>query len=476
MSELYKLTARAALDLLRRGQVTPLEMIDAAARRIEATDREVNALPIMCLDRARDHARRLMASKSSKGEASPWLGGLPIAVKDLVEVAGVRTTWGSPIFADHVPQHSDFLVENLERKGAVVIAKANTPELGHGGTTFNEVFGHTRNPWNTSRTCGGSSGGSAAALAAGQVWLATGSDMGCSLRLPAAFCGVVALRPTPGRIARGPKKLAWSTLSVEGPMGRTVGDAALMFDAQVGLDLRDPLSMPAPTEPFLEAVDNPKAPKRVAFSRDLGGITPVAKEVGDICAAAAARFGETGVVVEEACPDLNDAREIFHVLRSHSIVTNLAPLMEKHRDKIKPEVVWNLEEGLKLTADEIGRAERKRADLYRRVAEFFETYDMLICPATCTPPIDVNLRALMELEGHTFANYYDWYTICFAITVTSCPAMSIPCGFTSDGLPVGLQFVGPKYGEALLFSAAALFEEMAGIAGELPIDPRGGVA
>ena len=180
--------------------------------------------------------------------------------------------------------------------------------------------------------------------------------------------------------------------------------------------------------------------------------------------------------MEEACPDLNDAREIFHVLRSHSFVTNLAPLLEKHREKIKPEIVWNIEEGMRLTADEIGRAERRRADLYQRVAVFFETYDMLICPATCAPPIDVSLRALTELEGHTFANYYDWYTICFAITVTSCPAMSIPCGFTSDGLPGGLQGVGPHNGEALLFSAAALFEEMAAIAGELPIEPRGGVA
>ncbi len=476
MSELHELTARAAVDLLRTRQVTPLEMVDAAARRIEETDREVNALPTLCLDRARDHARRLMASGSPQEEASPWLGGLPIAVKDLVEVAGVRTTWGSPIFADHIPERSDILVETLERKGAIVIAKSNTPELGHGGTTFNEVFGHTRNPWKTSKTCGGSSGGSAVALATGQVWLATGSDMGCSLRLPAAFCSVVALRPTPGRVARGPKKLAWGTLSVEGPMGRTVGDVALMFDAQVGTHPRDPLSMPALREPFLEAVDNPKAPKRVAFSRDLGGITPVAKEVGDICAAAAARFGELGANVEESCPDLSDAREIFHVLRSHSFVINLAPLLEKHRDKIKPEVVWNIEEGMKVTADEIGCAERKRSDLYHRVAEFFETYDMLICPASCAPPFDVNMRALTALEGYTFANYYDWYTICFAITLTSCPAMSIPCGFTTDGLPVGMQLVAPHNEEASLFSAAALFEEMAEIAGELPIEPRGGTA
>ena len=224
MNDLTRLTASAAVELLRGGEVTPLELVDAAAARIEATNSEINALPTLCLDRARDHARRLMTNRPGAGDPAWHLSGLPIAVKDLVNVAGVRTTLGSPIFADHVPERSDVLVENLERRGAIVIAKANTPEFGHGANTFNEVFGKTLNPWNTALTSGGSSGGSAAALATGQVWLATGSDLGCSLRTPAAFCSVVGLRPSPGRVAVGPRGEpigeVWDTLNVEGSMGQ----------------------------------------------------------------------------------------------------------------------------------------------------------------------------------------------------------------------------------------------------------------
>lgn len=474
MTELAKLTARAAVDLLRRGEVSPLEMIEAARQRIEATDGQVNALPTLCIERARKHARKLMmAAGPTPEQGSGWLAGLPIAVKDLNDVAGVRTTYGSPIFADHVPEHSDIMVETLESRGAIVIAKSNIPELGHGANTFNEVFGKTRNPWNTAMTCGGSSGGSAVALATGQVWLATGSDLGCSLRTPAAFCALVGLRPSPGRVARGPVRDAFDTLWVEGAMGRTVGDVALMLDAQAGPHPRDPLSLPRPRHPFLEAAKRPQAPKRVAYSRDLG-VVPVAAEVAEVCARAAARFSELGATVEEACPDLSDAREIFHVLRAVQFVNDLAPLMERHRDKMKPEIIWNIEQGLKLTAEEIGRAQRARTALYNRVAEFFQSYDLLLSPATVVVPFDVDIRYVSEVEGHQFDNYFDWYAIAYAITITSCPALSIPCGFTAGALPVGLQVVGPPRGESALLGAGALFEEMMGIAGELPIDPRPG--
>ncbi len=476
MSELTRLTACAAVDLLRRGKVSPLEMIDAAVSRIEATDGQVNALPTLCIERAREHAQRLMRAGAAAPREVPLLAGLPIAVKDLKDVAGVRTTYGSPLFADHVPERSDIVVETLEDNGAIVLAKSNTPEFGHGANTFNEVFGKTRNPWNTAMTCGGSSGGAAVAVATGQVWLATGSDLGCSLRTPAAFCAVVGLRPAPGRVARGPLRAPYDNLWVEGPMARTVADAALMLDAQVGAHPADPISLPAPGRPFMHAVESPEAPKRIAYSPDLGGIVPVAKDVAEVCAAAAARFSELGADVEEACPDLSDARAIFHVLRAYQLVSDLAPLLDEHRDVMKPEVVWNIEQGLKLTADDLGRAERARAALYYRVAEFFETYDLLISPATIVPPFDVDIRHVTEVEGHTLDTYFDWYAIAYAITITSCPAISVPCGFTADGLPVGLQLLGAPRGEAALLGAAALFEEMMGIAGGLPVDPRPGAA
>ncbi len=472
MTDLTKLTARAAVDLLRRREVSPLEMIDAAVARIEATDGFLNALPTLCIDRARTHAERIVEASPEAGHGPSWLGGLPIAVKDLNDVAGVKTTYGSPLFADHVPDRSDIMVDTLERNGAIVIAKANAPEFGHGATTFNEVFGKTRNPWNTAMTCGGSSGGSAVAVATGQTWLATGSDLGCSLRTPAAFCSVVGLRPSPGRVARGPTRLPYDNLWVQGPMARTVADTALMLDAMVGAHPADPISLAAPKEPFLQAVDDPTPPERVAYSADLNGLTPVEAEVAEVCAAAAQRFSELGAVVEEACPDLGDARDIFHVLRANQFVGDLAPIVEENRSQVKPEVVWNLEEGYKLTAESLAAAERARSRLYARVVKFFETYDLLVTPATVVSPFDVDIRAIDEVAGHQFENYFDWYTIAYAITVTSLPALSLPCGFTGNGLPVGLQVVGPPRGEAPLLSAAGLMEDVLGLAAQLPIDPR----
>jgi amidase len=284
--ELIKLTAREAVALLRKRQVSPLELVDAAIARIEEVDDAVNALPIRCFDRARDQAKKIMGEGTKALERR--LVGLPIAVKDLNRLSGVRTTWGSPVFQDYVADRSDIGVETLERNGAIPVAKSNVPELGIGANTTNPVFGATRNPWNTDLTCGGSSGGAAVSVATGAVWLAGGSDGGCSLRVPASFCSVATLRPTPGRVASGttsqvgPRHSLWETLSVEGPIGRTVGDVALMFEAQIGAHPLDPRSMPLDGTSFIETVDAPTVPRRIAFSRDLGGVTKVATEVGDI--------------------------------------------------------------------------------------------------------------------------------------------------------------------------------------------------
>src|SRR5687768_15798717 len=348
MTELFRMTAREAVRRLRAKEVSPTELVHAALARIEATDAAVNALPTVCAERALAHARRLESDATTHGAG--WLGGLPIAVKDLNDVEGVRTTYGSPLFSSNVPDGSDAMVETLEANGAIVIGKANTPEFGHGANTYNEVFGETRNPWNTAMTCGGSSGGSAVAVATGQAWLATGSDLGCSLRTPAAFCSVVGLRPSPGRVARSRIRLAFDNLWVQGPLARNVGDAALMLDAVVGVHADDPISLPAPCTPFVDAVDRPVAPRRVAFSADLDGLTPVAKEIATICAAAAARFAEIGAAVEAGCPDLRDARAIFRVLRANQLVGDLAPIIDANRNRVRKEVVWNMDLGKKVTA------------------------------------------------------------------------------------------------------------------------------
>ena len=471
MSDLFRLSARAVLEKLQTREISPLDLIDASEARIAATDTALNALPTLCFDRAREHARRSMEEGVPESPPRGWLGGLPLAVKDLNDVAGVRTTYGSPLFADHVPDGSDVMVETLERNGGIIVAKANTPELGHGANTFNEVFGKTLNPWNTAMTCGGSSGGSAVSVASGQTWLATGSDLGCSLRTPAAFCSIVGLRPSPGRVARSRTRLPYDNLWVQGPMARTVGDTALMLDAMCGEHPADPISMPYPPAAFVDAVDSPVYPKQVAYSRDLGGLTPVAQEVAEVCEKAAERFADIGAQVEEACPDLSDARDIFRVLRAYQFVGDLGELLRSNRDEVRNEVIWNLEKGEALSATELATADRARGRLYARAATFFDDYDLLITPATVVAPFDVNITAIDEVAGHKFENYYDWYTIAYAITATSLPALSLPCGFTKDSLPVGLQIVGPPRGEAAILSAAALMEQVFSISQRLPINP-----
>ncbi|WP_151119822.1 amidase [Hypericibacter adhaerens] len=471
--ELVRLTACAALELLKRGEVSPLDLVEAALARIEAVNPAVNAMVALAPERARGQARRLMAQRRKPEDERGWLAGLPLAVKDLNDLAGVRTTYGSPIFADNVPKRSDIMVERLEANDGIPIGMSNSPEFGAGANTFNEVYGETLNPWNTSLNAGGSSGGSAVALATGQVWLATGSDLGGSLRTPASFCSVVGLRPSPGRVAAGPGEVRFDTLSVNGPMARTIEDTALMLDAMAGWHIEDPLSLEAPAVGFRETARRRQVPKRVAFSTDLG-ITPVAPETRAICRAAAERFADMGAVVEEACPDFHGVPHAFQTLRAVDYAATMKPLYDRHRDKLKPDVIWNIERGMALSIEEIGKALLRRGRLYGQIAEFFQTYDVLIAPAACTPPLDIKIRWVREVDGQSFENYVEWLKIASVITMTSCPSIAVPAGFTADGRPVGVQIVGRPRGEAALLSAAAAFEEATGLAKLTPIEPKKG--
>ena len=473
MNELVKLTARDTVDLLKKGDVSPLELIDAAVERIGEVEGDVNAVPTLCVERAKARAKALMTQRG--GNFPPhYLYGLPIVVKDLEDVEGVRTTYGSPIYADHVPERSDYMVEILENNGAIVMGKTNTPEFGAGANTFNEVFGVTRNPWNTALTCGGSSGGSAVALATGEAWLATGSDLGGSLRIPASFCSVVGFRPSPGRVASGPKLLAFDTLAIHGPMARNVSDIALMLDAQVGMHPGDPLSFQKPIISYIEVVRHPVKPRKVAFSFDLN-IAPVDPEVREVFGKAVAILERSGIDMEETSPDLKDAEEIFQVLRAMLFAAHFAPLLDSHRSLLKRDIVWNIEKGLNLTPDEIGKAARARSELYQRTVRFFENYDLLICPTVIAPPFDVNIKYLTEVDNVTFDSYIGWLILTFAITLTACPAISIPCGFTPSGLPIGLQVVGPPRREDMVLNGAAFFEELYGFNNIVPINPRLGM-
>jgi len=465
---LVRATACAIVDKLKSGDVTPLDLLDVLEQRIAEVDGKVNALPTLCFDRARTHARELMKKPvGSRG----LLAGMPIPIKDLTNVEGVLTTQGSPIYRDNIPARSDLLVEHLESNGGVIYAKSNTPEFGAGANTFNEVFGATLNPWDLSRSAAGSSGGAAVALATGMAWLAHGSDMGGSLRNPASFCGVVGLRPSIGRVAHTPVAAIDRNLGVQGPMARNVEDLALLLDAMSGEHPADPLSLPVLPESFLSAARSGNKPKRIAYSPDLG-ITPVDPEVAAITRKAAARFAEAGAIVEEAHPDLREAHECFHVLRAFDFAISKAALLRSKRDLLKPEVIWNIEEGLKLTVEQLERAEAQRVAMTARTLEFFKTYDLLLAPATIVAPFPVEHRYVAECAGKKFDNYVEWLGIVYAITLVCCPALSLPCGFTSTGLPVGLQMVAAPRGEAQLLAGAKVLEDVLGVRGTTPIDPR----
>ena len=466
--DLVQASACDIIDRLNAGEVTPLDLLDVLEARIAKVDGAVNALPTLCFDRARDAARDLM--KKPLGQRG-LLAGLPVPIKDLTAVAGVLTTQGSPIYKNAIPAISDITVTTLEGNGAIVYAKSNTPEFGAGANTFNEVFGATLNPWDLSKSAAGSSGGAAAALASGTAWLAHGSDMGGSLRNPASFCGIVGLRPSIGRVAHTPAAALDRTLGVQGPMARNIEDVALMLDAMTGEHAGDPLSLLSPPTSFLSAARSGQKPLRIAYSPDLG-ITPVDPEVIAITRKAAMRFAEAGVSVEEAHPDLSEAHECFHVLRAFDFAISKANLLRDKRDMLKPEVIWNIEQGLKLSVEDIARAEAQRIAMANRALAFFQDYDLLLCPATIVPPFPIEQRYLAECAGKTFDNYVEWLGIVYAITLTCCPALSMPCGFTASGLPVGLQIVAAPRAEGRLLAGAKVLEDILGLRGTTPIDPR----
>jgi amidase len=389
-------------------------------------------------------------------------------VKDYNDVAGQLTTNGSPIYADNRAAADDRTVATLRANGAIPLAKSNVPEFA-GSHTFNPVWGITRNPWNLGRTAGGSSGGAAAALAAGEVWLANGSCLGGSLRIPASFCGVVGLRPSPGLVPRGDGLPAFDSLWVDGPMARTVADLALMLDAMAEPSPHDPLSRPGPSDGFQAALRRARPPRRIGFSSNLG-LRRIDPEVAALSRAAALRFADMGTAVEETAPDFSGAIDSFQVLRALLFADVRGDLLPSERARISPDIVWNIEKGQQLGAAEIIRAQRDRHALFHRVARFFDDHDLLVCPTVAVAPFPVEQRFPTEIAGETLTTYIDWMFLTFVITLTGCPAISLPCGLTEEGLPVGLQLVGRPHGDAELLGAALLLEQALGFSGRVPLE------
>lgn len=417
----------------------------AHLERIEEINPRVNAVVTVTAERALAQADSL-DRRFAAGEPLGRLHGLPVAHKDNRLTAGVRTTFGSPIYEDLVPTTDDVIVTRMREAGAVMLGKTNMPEFGAGSHTFNPVFGPTRNPYDLSKSAGGSSGGAAAGLAAGMFALADGSDMGGSLRNPASFCNVVGLRPSPGRMPDAPP---WSTLSVSGPMARDVGDVALLMSVLSGRSFSAPASGSASAG---------ITGWRVAWSPDLGGSVPVDPAVRSALAGVPDIFAGLGCEVTEDCPRFAGADEVFRTLRALEFEESLGGTLNRHRDLLKPWLVWNIEQGRALTGSQVARAARLRTDLFTTMNQFFERYDVLLLPVCQVVPFDVSLEFPSAVDGERMDTYIDWMRSCYYVSVTACPAMSVPAAFTPDGLPVGLQIVTRYRGESAALRVAAAFE------------------
>ncbi|WP_327085803.1 amidase family protein [Nonomuraea sp. NBC_01738] len=447
MTEPHYLSATEMARLLAAGEVSAAELLQAHLDRIERVNPEINAIVTLVAERAMDAAR---AADALPREARGPLHGLPVAHKDLADTAGIRTTYGSPLYRDHVPDTDELLVTRLKAAGAITVGKTNTPEYGTGSHTVNEVFGATLNPYDRTRSAGGSSGGAAAALAAGMVPLADGSDMGGSLRNPASFCNVVGLRPTPGRVPGISDKAAWYTLAVPGPMARTVGDLTLMLGAMAGYHPGSPFAV---TEPFVPDPEESVRGLRVAWSPDLGGL-PVDPETAAVTATAPAVFERLGARVTQVALDLSDADDAFRVYRAWYYALSFPDL-----DVLGPNTRWNAEQGRLVTGADLARAEGLRTRLFHRMAAFWEEHDLLIAPVSQVPPFPVENPYVSEINGVVLPDYLSWMRSAYWISVLHAPAASVPAGFTPGGLPVGVQIVAPPFADARVLRAARAFEQ-----------------
>jgi amidase len=465
------LTFTAAGELVRlyrARRTSPLEVMQTLLARIDAVNPTVNAIVTLAREAALWEARRATAALR-RGVSLPPLFGVPVAIKDVTPTAGIRTTHGSKLFEDHVPTEDALVVRRLRAAGAIVVGKTNTPEFAFGPNTVNPVFGATRNPWDLSRTAGGSSGGSAAALATGMVPLAEGTDLGGSLRGPAAFCGVVGFRTTPGLIPRYPSALAWDSYSVEGPMARTVADTALMLSVLAGPDDRAPLSYDVDTRSLTAATRAPGVKGwRVAWTLDLGGLVLVDDEVRAIVERAVGVFRSLGARVEAACPDMSDVPEIVRLTRGFLMVARHADKLSEHRAVLQAGLVENIDAGLALSPREIAEGELARTRQWQRVREFLETRDAWLTPTMAVPAFPIEHPHILEVNGKPVGKAMQRSHLTYAFSVLGLPAISIPCGFTRSGLPVGLQIVGKRRGEAAVLRAAAAFEAAHPWSGHVP--------
>jgi amidase len=455
------LTRKSATELaalIRSRRLSPRELLDAHLGVIERVNPKLNAVVTLAADHARDAAQQAEAAVM-RGDDLGLLHGLPVAIKDTTRTAGIRTTFGSPLFADHIPEEDAEVVRRLKAAGAVVTAKTNTPEFATGANTVNEVFGATRNPWNPALSPAGSSGGSAVAVATGMVPLAQGTDFGCSIRIPAAFCGIVGIRPTPGLIPSHPIPLAWDPGQVHGPLARSAEDAALMLDAMVGFSRLSPISVHPPWSNARGIVAQAEDARglKIAYASDIAGIG-VDAEIDTICRSAAKRLTDAGAYVEEVAFDVSHGREPYQAWRGAWMVGQRFEILH-HLEQFGENLRGNVKRGLEVSALDLAAAEQQRQDVFHRFRKLFDRYDVLLTPAAPVRPYPVEMNFPDEINGQKFENYVDWIAPAFLITLVSLPAGSVPAGLTRDRLPVGLQIVAPRFEEPLILSLAKLVQD-----------------
>jgi len=459
---LTRKSARELARLIRQRAISPVEVLDAHLAAIEAINPKLNAIVTLAAEEARDAAHRAERAVTN-GEPVGPLHGLPVAIKDVTPTAGIRTTFASPLYENFVPAEDAEVVRRLKAAGAIVLAKTNTPEFACGANTNNALFGATRNPWNPQLSPAGSSGGSAVAVATGMVPLAQGTDFGCSIRIPAAFCGIVGLRPTPGLTPNYPTPLAWDPGQVNGPLARDAEDAALMLDAITGFSRRSPISVAPPWKSALAEMESRSdaAKLRIAYVSDIAGIG-LEREIDDICRKAATRLADAGAIVEQIDFNAGDGRDAYQAWRGLWMVGQQYERLDR-LDRFGANLKGNVQAGLKITTIDLAAAEQKRQEVFLRFANLFEHFDLLLTPAAPVKPFPVEQNFPDRINGRTFENYIDWIAPAFLITLVSLPAATAPAGLSHDGLPVGMQIVAPRFEEPTILRLASLIHRQSGV-------------
>ncbi len=457
MTDPCDLSAVEARRLIGARQLSSAELVDSCIARIEAVNPSVNAVVTKAYDRARDEAAAADAAVK-RGDALPPLHGLPIGIKDLDDTAGIRTTYGSMLYKDHVPDTDEHVVAAARAAGAIVLGKTNTPEFGAGGNTNNALHGPTRNPFDPTLTCGGSSGGSAVALATNMMPLCQGSDTGGSLRLPATFNGIVAHRPSPGVVPTGYRNLAFTTFQTQGPMARTVEDTALLLSALAANNSADPMAFPRDASAYAVVPDVDLSRLRVAVSEDLG-CAPTSKVVRAAFRDRVAAVESAFAVCERRDPDFTDILDVFWGLRAVYMLAKHGHKFERYGPELNPNVRSNYEAALQVPIERVAWATRRQMELYAAFDTFFDEFDLLICPGVAVPPFPFDQLYPTEIDGEPMENYVHWVGLTSALTVTGNPALALPCGLDPQGTPFGIQVVGRAYADRLVLGAARALEE-----------------